>query len=120
MNLGASRSAFDPDNPGYAAWQHYPNSNLWAEATLKRLKSWGFTTVGAWSDFEILKQCRETHVAFTPVLHLGSTVGAPWWDMWDPQIISRMERVAYEKISTLRGDSRVIGYCSDNEMGWWL
>src|SRR2546422_5351492 len=55
VSMGASRESFDPDNPGYAAWQHYPNSNRWAEATAKRFKSWGFTTIGAWSDFRTFK-----------------------------------------------------------------
>jgi hypothetical protein len=119
VNMGTPRTAFDPDKPVYAAWQHYSEPNRWATATLKRLESWRFTTVGAWSDFEVLRQCRDAHVAFAPVLHVGSTAGAPWWDMWDPQIIGRMERVAQEKMSILGRDPRVIGYYSDNEMGWW-
>ena len=56
VSMGASRKEFDPDNPGYAAWQHYADSNQWAEATLKRLKSWNFTTIGGWSDFHVFKQ----------------------------------------------------------------
>src|SRR5947209_7823361 len=27
VNQGASRQEFDPANPGYAAWQHYADSN---------------------------------------------------------------------------------------------
>jgi hypothetical protein len=119
VSQGASRQEFDPANPGYAAWQHYGDSNLWAEATLERLKAWGFTTVGGWSDFQALKRCRDANVAFAPVLHIGSTAGAPWWDMWDPKIIDRMHQVAREQILRLRDDPRVIGYYSDNEIGWW-
>src|SRR5262245_20505012 len=119
VSQGASRQEFDPVNPGYAAWQHYGDSNLWAEATLERLKAWGFTTVGGWSDFQALKHCRDANVAFAPVLHIGSTAGAPWWDMWDPKIIDRMHQVAREQILRLRDDPRVIGYYSDNEIGWW-
>src|SRR6266566_7471996 len=119
VDMGASREKFDPDNPGYGAWQHYPDSNRWAEATLKRLKSWRFTTIGGWSDFRSLSQCRDMDVAFAPVLHIGSTAGAPWWDMWDPKIIDRMDQVAREQILALRDDPRLIGYYSDNEVGWW-
>ena len=79
----------------------------------------GFTTVGAWSDFQTLRQGRDRDVAFAPVLHIGSTAGAPWWDMWDPKIIDRMDQVAREQILALRDDPRLIGYYSDNEMGWW-
>jgi len=117
--MGASREEFDLENPGYAAWQHYADSNQWAKATMKRLKSWGFTTIGAWSDFQTLRQVPDMDVAFIPVLHIGSTAGAPWWDMWDPKIIGRMDQVAGDQIIQLREDPRVIGYYSDNEMGWW-
>src|SRR5262249_10621598 len=119
VNPGASHDEFDSANPGYAAWQHYADSNAWAEATLRRLKNWGFTTIGGWSDFETLSQARDTNLLFAPVLHIGSTAGAPWWDMWDPKIIDRMDQVAREKILPLRDNPRVIGYYSDNEIGWW-
>src|SRR3989441_322628 len=119
VSQGASRKDFDSANPSYAAWQHYADSNLWAKATLKRLKAWGFTTVGGWSDFQVLRHCADQDVAFAPVLHVGSTAGAPWWDMWDPKIIDRMDAVAREQILVLRDDPRLIGYYSDNEMGWW-
>ena len=32
-DMGTSHEEFKPKNPGYAAWQHYLNSNRWAEAT---------------------------------------------------------------------------------------
>src|SRR5439155_24821763 len=64
------------DAPAYAAWQHYPDSNQWAEATLSRLRSWGMTTIGGWSDFGTLKRCRDAQVTFTPVLSVGAKAGA--------------------------------------------
>jgi hypothetical protein len=39
--------------------------------------------------------------------------------MWDTNNIARMDAVAHEKILPLRDDPRVLGYYSDNEMGWW-
>jgi hypothetical protein len=119
VNQGASRKEFDPANPAYAAWQHYPDSNQWAKATLTRLKAWGFTTIGGWSDFQALRTCTDSGLVFAPVLHIGSTAGAPWWDMWDPKITERMDRVAREQILALRDDPRLMGYYSDNEIGWW-
>jgi hypothetical protein len=116
---GTSRSAFDSENPGYAAWQHYPSSNAWADATLQRLKSWKFTTVGGWSDLATLRRSKEQTLCLTPVLHIGSTAGAPWWDMWDPAIVTRMDAVACEQILGVRDDPRLLGYYTDNEMGWW-
>ncbi|PYJ06539.1 MAG: hypothetical protein DME25_06460, partial [Verrucomicrobia bacterium] len=119
VHEGASREEFNPTNFGYAAYQHYENSNRWAEAALKRLKLWKFTTVGAWSDLGALKQCRDPDVAFTPVLAVGMTCGAPWRDMWDTNLIARMHQVARDQILPLRDDPRLLGYYSDNEMGWW-
>ncbi|HEY5913645.1 MAG TPA: hypothetical protein VJA21_23910 [Verrucomicrobiae bacterium] len=119
VNQGSSPGEWDAANPGYAAWQHYSNANAWALASLSRLKAWGFSTVGGWSDFQTLRADRDADVAFTPVLHIGATAGAPWWDMWDPKIVERMEQVAREQILPLRDDPRLLGYYTDNEIGWW-
>jgi hypothetical protein len=86
---------------------------------LERLKSWKFTTIGGWSDFRTLQRCRDVDVAFTPVLHVGSSAGVPWWNMWDTNIIARMHQIARDQILPLRDDPRLLGYYSDNEMGWW-
>lgn len=119
VNQGASREHLAPDNPAYAAFQHYKDSNHWAETTLRRLQSWRFTTVGGWSDFAVLQQCRDAHIAFIPVLAVGMSSGVPWMDMWDTNIIARMHRIARDQILPLRDDPRLLGYYSDNEMGWW-
>ena len=119
VNQGESREQFNTTNPGYAAFQHYANSNRWAEATSTRLKSWGFTTAGGWSDYPALQQCHDADLAFIPVLAVGMSCGAPWRDMWDTNIIARMHQIAREQILPLRDDPRVLGYYSDNEMGWW-
>lgn len=119
VGMGASHEDFSPTNPGYAAFQHYGNSNRWAEAALKRLKAWKFTTIGGWSDYAALQQCRNADVAFTPALAVGMTCGIPWLDMWDTNIIARMHQIARDQILPLRDDPRLLGYYSDNEMGWW-
>lgn len=119
VNQGASREQFDSTNPGYAAFEHYENSNHWAEATVKRLQSWKFTTIGGWSDYAALQQCRDADVAFIPVLAVGMTCGVPWRDMWDTNIIAQMNQIARDQILPLRSDPRMLGYYSDNEMGWW-
>ncbi|MGH7981143.1 MAG: hypothetical protein ACREE6_17340, partial [Limisphaerales bacterium] len=106
-------------NPGYAAFQHYGNSNLWAAATMDRLSSWGFTTIGGWSDYAALGRCGNPKVAFIPVLAIGMTCGAPWEDMWDTNLIARMYAVARRQILPIRDDPRLLGYYTDNEMGWW-
>lgn len=119
FNQGSEKHEYDPAKPSYAALRHYDVPEAWADASLRRLKSWGFTTVGGWSDYETLDESKEHDLWITPVLHLGSTSGAPWFDMWDDKVIRRIEEVAQQKIDPLRDDRRVIGYFSDNELGWW-
>ena len=119
VSRGASREDFNATNPGYAAFQHYENSNRWAEATLKRLGSWKFTTIGGWSDYSALRRCGDPDVAFIPMLAVGMSCGAPWLDMWDTNVIARMHQIAREQILSLRDEPRLLGYYSDNEMGWW-
>jgi hypothetical protein len=119
VSQGVSHEQYNPTNPGYAAFQHYENSNRWAGATLKRLTSWNFTTVGGWSDYPALLQCRDADAAYIPVLAIGMSCGVPWLDMWDTNVIAQMHRIARNQILPLRNDPRVLGYYSDNEMGWW-
>jgi hypothetical protein len=116
---GLPRGWMDEENPAYAAWQHYPDTNTWAQDSLRRLKSWGFNTLGAWADFAATKETQDPGMYLTPVLHIGSTAGAPWWDMWDARNVARMHQVARDQIQLLRDHPRVIGYYSDNELGWW-
>ncbi|HEV2454505.1 MAG TPA: hypothetical protein VGY98_09595 [Verrucomicrobiae bacterium] len=119
VNQGFARNRFNPTNPGYAAFQHYENSNLWAAATLGRLEAWHFTTIGGWGDYSAFRGFPDSNIAFIPVLAVGMTCGAPWEDMWDTNVIARMYQVARDQILPLRDDPRVLGYYSDNEMGWW-
>jgi len=119
VKTGTPRDQVSRTNPSYAAWQHYTTTNEWASATARRLKAWRFTTIGGWSDFGALTKAPEMEEAIAPVLHIGSTAGAPWWNMWDPKITGRMEQVARDQILSLRDDPALLGYYSDNEMGWW-
>ena len=118
---GVSPDDYDPENPAYASFRHYPDRRAWAGATLERLRRWGFNAIGAWGDFETIRAAAPERDPpyFTPVLHIGSTVGFPWLDMWDAKLLARMDREAAEKIRPLRDDGRVVGYYSDNELGWW-
>ncbi|HEX2476101.1 MAG TPA: hypothetical protein VHK01_15225 [Lacipirellulaceae bacterium] len=119
FNQGTDIHQYEAAKPSYAALRHYDTPDAWAEASLGRLKSWGFTTVGGWSDFTTVRRAAGNDWWLTPVLHMGSTSGAPWFDMWDEKVIRRIEEVAVQNIGPTRADPRVIGYYSDNELGWW-
>src|SRR5262249_30674385 len=59
VNMGIERPQYDAAKPGYAAWQQYDDPVSWADATLRRLRSWGFTTIGGWSDYASLRRSRQ-------------------------------------------------------------
>lgn len=101
----------------YRAASTYANDENWAAATIHRLQTWGFTTIGGWSDWELLESGFGHRFFHTPVLHVGSAAGAPWRDLWD----SRWETVMGERAhATMQGNSsQTIGYYADNELGWW-
>jgi hypothetical protein len=122
FNRGWEGDEFNVDKPAYTASRHYDTPAAWADLSLARLKSWGFTTVGGWSDYDTVApvvRANGTQWWLTPVLHAGSTAGAPWFDMWDEKILRRIEEVAERNIGSLRDNRQVIGYYSDNELGWW-
>jgi hypothetical protein len=116
---GTSHEEYDGENPSYAYWKTHRTEQAWADVTLKRLHDWRFTTIGAWSETNLLQTSPHALPVLTPVLHLGSTVGAPWWDMWDDKIIERMHKIAAAEILPVRDNPRLLGYYTDNEMGWW-
>src|SRR5579871_1284544 len=116
---GASWLDYDPKKPEYAAFREYSSPVDWADTTLTRLKSWGFTTVGGWSDDTTLKRSAQMDMPYTLVLHMGSSAGAPWYDMWEPKVIAVMDDVAKKQIEPVKNDPRLLGYYTDNEMGWW-
>ncbi|MDR3688175.1 MAG: hypothetical protein P4L46_02265 [Fimbriimonas sp.] len=120
VDTGTSYADYDPKNPSYAAFKYYAEGKQqWADDVVQRLQSWGFNTIGAWSDAKTLRQVIAPELKFTPILHMGSGAGAPWKDMWDRTVVSMMSDIARDQIKDLKSESRVIGYFSDNEQGWW-
>jgi hypothetical protein len=119
VNTGASWEDYTAENPGYAAWQHFTHAGDWARSTVDSLKAWGFNTFGGWSDIPLFKRSGTLDLPFTVVLHCGSSAGAPWFDMWDPDIIKRVDAVAREEILKTGDHPLLVGYYSDNELGWW-
>lgn len=119
IDQGATPNTDDRKNPPYGAYRYYLSPDEWANDTLGRLANWGFNTVGAWSDNAHLLAPKRPDLLFTPILHIGSSAGAPWRDMWDPKVVETMDAVARDQIRAFQRDPRIVGYFSDNEMGWW-
>lgn len=119
VGMGTPASEYTADHPSYCADLHYPASQAWARATAARLRGWGFTTIGGWSDCERFIDAGETLLPVSPVLHAGSTAGIPWLDMWNADVLARVDETARLGISAVAGKLPILGYYADNELGWW-
>jgi hypothetical protein len=119
VDRGIAPGEYDPGKPGYASWRHYPDPAAWANATLRRLRSWRFTTIGGWSDAAALRGSRLMDLALAPVLGAGMEAGVPWFDLWDREVVGRVQALTRERIFRVRDYPRLLGFYSDNEMGWW-
>jgi hypothetical protein len=119
VNMGASRETYRAETPEYAAFRQYPTSQAWAEATLARLQAWNFNTLGAWSDVEKFEREGRSSIPYTIELGLGGATGAPWSDLFSDETAQRYDEIARRKILPVRDDPQLIGYFTDNELGWW-
>ncbi len=116
VNHGASPGKWDPKNPSYSALRSYGSARKWEDDAIARLHRWGFNTIAAWSDDSLYKRGA---MPFAVCLHLGSSAGVPWVDMWDPEIKKNIEGWASEWTARWKDDPLLIGYFTDNETGWW-
>ena len=119
FSQGSDRTQYDPMNPSFGAWRFYDSPSAWAHKNVQQLKSWGFTTLGGWSDYAIVEQSGEHDLWMTPEISIGAKSGAPWLDMWDEKVVQQVDQLAKESITPFRDNGHVIGYYSDNELGWW-
>ena len=115
VSPGASREEYRPDKPEYASFRYYPKTDVWTSATLRRLHDWNFNTIGGWSD----PAMQEGPLPFTPVLSLGESAGGLWSDLFSPEVAAKFDETAKRIIVPLRENPRLLGYFSDNELGWW-
>lgn len=123
------------ENLGYSPYgRHvkasYPNFEAWSDETVSRLKSWGFTALGAGCDFSRLGHRGLTH---TIILTMGDRLcygDDEWWirqskhapctafpNVFHPDFAAACNWVARQKCTPEDGD--LFGYFIDNELAWW-
>ncbi|BCM90819.1 hypothetical protein IAD21_02681 [Abditibacteriota bacterium] len=111
-------------------WRKYGDDwkNRWTLTALQRLRSWGFNTIGNWSE-DGLHDARwgDARVPYTVPIHLWGThatvpsEGAYWAPMHDPFDTQFARDVAARVAETTPkavGDPYCIGYFVDNELSW--
>ncbi|HTQ09729.1 MAG TPA: hypothetical protein VMI31_06625, partial [Fimbriimonadaceae bacterium] len=120
VTAGEDWRSYNLDNPGYAAWQHFADVKSWVDDTLGKLRSWGFNSLGGWSENDLFAQyAPKERLPYFVVLHLGAYDEAPWHDMFAPHFENAVRAAAKELIPKTADDPMLVGYFSDNELGWW-
>ncbi|MDP2898776.1 MAG: TIM barrel protein [bacterium] len=104
---------------GRAAEGKYATAEKWVEATVKRLREWGFNTIGAWSSRETFSRS----IPYTVNLDLAGSAGADWVKGSFPDVFSRrFEELVLARARTAcsqrSSDPFLIGYFTDNELRW--
>ena len=90
--------------------------NAWVEFTEKRLRDWGFNTVGSWSHREMEKR----GIPYCATLHI-----APWdphrlIDVWSRKFEEHLKAEAVKQIGDRSPtDPSLIGYFVCNELPWY-
>lgn len=88
----------------------YESREDWAAATAARLSSWGFNTIGAWSD----------DAAFAPLMPYTELLnyGGGQSDFFSDEFVQRVEKITQEKVVPLKDDPNLLGWFLDNELKW--
>ena len=88
----------------------YESREAWADTTSERLASWGFNTIGAWSDDQLFAPL----MPYTELLNYGG--GQP--DYYSEEFIERVQKITTEKVVPLEDDPNLLGWFLDNELKW--
>jgi hypothetical protein len=85
----------------------YPSTSAWDAATIPRLRSWGFNTLGPYSDDTNLGASMPYEV------QLSMASGDDWFA---PSFVTNADEVAATQVAPLANDPNVIGYFTDSEL----
>lgn len=111
-----------------ACRKKYGSEAAWRAAAAKRIASWGFNTLGSWSDEAVA--AAGSVLAVAPNLDLGMSFAwqhndrnrsAPeqhFPDVFDPAFERHIGRRARELCAKHSGERRVLGWFIDNELRW--
>lgn len=119
VDRGVDAKDYHPERPAYAAFRYYPDAESWATAALRRLREWNFNTLGGWCDVDALRKSRSELLPYTLVLWPGQALDVPWGDLFGDEAAKRVDEEVRGQVEPHRDDSRLLGYFTDNELGWW-
>ena len=87
----------------------YPNNAAWAQSTVGQLRSWGFNSIGGYSDRADLGSQMPYEV------QLSMASGNDWFAS---SFATHADQVAAADVAPLADDPNVIGYFTDTELDW--
>lgn len=93
-----------------AVASNYPNVAAWGTTAIARLRSWGFNTLGSFSDVSLLG----SQMPYTMQLNMGAA--AP--DVFATSFVTNAYGVAAAQVAPLANDPNLIGYFTDTEPSW--
>ncbi|MHC1728104.1 MAG: hypothetical protein AB9866_19225 [Syntrophobacteraceae bacterium] len=98
----------------YCWMNFYPSIDQWRLGVGTRLREWGFNTLGGWSD-----SSPDLGLPLMVDLELGRNSHFHWFDPFHPQMEQSAIETAIRLTAPYKGLPQLIGYFSDNEVGWW-
>ncbi len=120
VETGTDAKDYKPANKSYAAYRLFVSDREWVQDTIAKLESWGFNSTGGWSDDDLFKKyAPASRLPYFVVLHLGAWDQAPWHDLFDKEMTHWVNVAARRQIPPIANDPKLVGYFSDNELGWW-
>ncbi|MFZ0870419.1 MAG: beta-agarase [Rhodanobacter sp.] len=96
----------------------------WRRRAIDRLQTWGFNTIGNWSDPALghahrLPYTRSINIAGN---YANVASGYDYWgrmpDPFDPRFVQAAEQAAAQASSDVSDDPYLLGYFADNELAW--
>lgn len=87
----------------------YPSTSAWATATVAQLRSWGFNSLGAFTDDSTFA----SQMPYSVQLSMAS--GDDWFA---PSFVTNADAVAATQVAPLANDPNLIGFYTDSELHW--
>jgi len=87
----------------------YPTTGAWVSATVSRLRSWGFNSLGPFSNYNLFG----SQMPFS--VQLGMASGNDWFTS---SFVTHADAVAASQVAPLASDPNLIGFYTDSELHW--
>jgi hypothetical protein len=111
---GGKESIRSKERQAFYWGNFFPTMEAWRRAAGAQLVAWGFNTRGGWSD-----PSPDFNLALTVDLELGRNSKFHWFDPFSPEQERTTHAWADKLTAPYRNDPQLMGYYSDNEVGWW-